>query len=437
LAHAEAGAGGGAAGGRHTGGQPTIHQRVDLAALGLILVGLVLLPGTGGRLGLGAVVAFNLGQAALRVAPAADASTTAVNVGLALTGVAAALTAALRTFARERRGSAIAGAALVVAGAAAAVWQLRAPLALAGSARTLVAVLGIGAVAAGLALAVGLDVRRLRSVHGQAQTSEPAGEARIGGLAIVRASPGAIAAIAAGTLAAAVGPHVGAVFGGVALAALAGVWLERGGARGAGIAAAAVTVAALGVAYWLLDTIAGPVGLALAALPEVPLSDAAERLLALPLAGVTWLLLGLWPLPRRPLASALAPAGVALWARVAAPALPDGIAHWQPLVALAAVAGLWHGAVAGRTRGLVLGLALLALACSGPTSAAAAVLLVIGAIAADVGSGVFRRAGVVAAGLGMLLAFEAGLRAQVVFTVLAAVGMGAGWRTGGQADGGK
>ena len=57
-------------------------------------------------------------------------------------------------------------------------------------------------------------------------------------------------------------------------------------------------------AWWLMATIAGPVGLGVAALPAVPFSPAAERLLAIPSLIAAWAVAGLWPLHRQAARSA-------------------------------------------------------------------------------------------------------------------------------------
>jgi hypothetical protein len=93
------------------------------------------------------------------------------------------------------------------------------------------------------------------------------------------------------------------------------------------------------------------------------------------------------------------------------------------LVALLAAIGVWHGAVARRPHTALRGLALLALASLAPESARAALLLLAAAGALRADSGVVRALAAIAAGFGALFAFEAGLRAQVVYTLLAAAGL--------------
>jgi hypothetical protein len=234
------------------------------------------------------------------------------------------------------------------------------------------------------------------------------------------------------------GPHVGLVVGGMVLASVGAERTFRRGARRIPVLPL-VTLLMLGPAYWLLRTVAGPIGLGVGTLEQVPLSTAAARLLALPLGLVAWAWMGLWPLHGvvRPLT--LAPLGAALWLRVATPAVAEGLAHWRPLFVALAVAGLWHAAAAGRLGSVLVALAFAALASLGPQSSAAAALLIAAAFtlelprpkagAALVTFEVFRRLGFAASAVGAMLAFMAGLRAEVVLTVLAAVGLAYGYRT--------
>src|SRR5581483_11871639 len=280
----------------------------------------------------------------------------------------------------------------------------------------------------------------------------------------------ALAVAGVGALALVVGRNVALAFGGaVAVAAGAQWYLGRRPSPPPPLLPLAVFVL-LAPAYWLLATVAGPVGLGIGTLGDVPLSPAAEVLLALPLAAVVWGFAGLWPLHGFVPGPLLFPAGVLLWLRVAAPAVPDGLRYWEPLVGAAAVAGIWHAAATRRLPGAVSGLALLALAAAGPEAAPAvwglalsgAGLAVLGPATPDGGdraplqrrgsdpgdresSGADRlgeprpagrlRAALGRLGLGLALwsaapALEAALHAEVGYGVLAALGLAAALRAG-------
>ncbi len=229
------------------------------------------------------------------------------------------------------------------------------------------------------------------------------------------------------------GRHVALVVGGALVAAVAAPRSShRFGAQTrrltrrltvrVAIVHAAIALALL-TPYWLLATIAGPVGLSLDALHDVPLSDAAETLVAIPVATAVWLCFSIWPFHDAGPGAVGAMAAAAVWLRVAEPGLPHGLAHWQPLIALLAVIGMWHGAAIRRPDTALLGLALLALASLAPESALAVLVLVPAAGVLRLASGAVRAVAVIAAGFGSLFALVAGLRAQVVYTVLAAAGL--------------
>ena len=139
------------------------------------------------------------------------------------------------------------------------------------------------------------------------------------------------AGLVAGALAAAVGPHLSLVVLGVIVSACAGHLLQRaeGGPR---LPLAPAATLPLLPAWWLMATIAGPVGLWVSGLASVPLSPAAEQLLAVPLLIAAWAVAGLWPLHRHLPGALVAPVGAFLMARVAIPAVPSGLEHWRPLM---------------------------------------------------------------------------------------------------------
>jgi hypothetical protein len=180
-----------------------------------------------------------------------------------------------------------------------------------------------------------------------------------------------------------------------------------------------------------MATIAGPVGLRIASLGDVPLSPRAEVLLALPLALVAWSCLGLWPAHRLFPGGLLAPLGLALWLRVARPALASGLDHWQPLLMPLGVLGIWGGAITGRRAAALNALAFVALATEGPGSPGGALLLVAAALAlgasrrleaSEAWRGLAEQLAWAVALLALPLVLEAGFRRQVTYTLATAAG---------------
>lgn len=243
---------------------------------------------------------------------------------------------------------------------------------------------------------------------------------------------------AVGTGAAAVGPHVAAVFGGAALAAWCGWGLRRGpeGTVRLPVAPALVTGLLL-AAYWFLATIAGPEGLALSAVPSLPLSPAAERLLALVLLLLMWLLAGLPPFHSQGLGTLTAPLALALLVRVALPATPSGLEHWQPAAFPVVAIGVWVAAAKQRLSLLAIAGAMLGLASLDRHAILGAAALLGSAVGLELcDSWKGERQGWVpamavaaaaaGAGWGSLAVATGGLRAEVVYTVLAAAGAALG-----------
>jgi hypothetical protein len=238
-----------------------------------------------------------------------------------------------------------------------------------------------------------------------------------------------------GALLALAGPHVGLVIGGMVVASVGAELVFRAGRR---IPVLPLITLALLPAYWLLDAVAGPVGLSVEMLGQLPLSPAAARLLALPLGLVAWAWLGLWPLHGVVRPALLAPLGAALWLRVAWPAAADGLAHWQPIFVTLAVVGLWHAAADGRLASVFVALGFLAFATLGDASVAAGVVLLGAGLtlklprpmhgAPLVAFDALRRLGLASSAVGATIAFMAGLRAEVVLTVVAAAGLAYGYR---------
>jgi hypothetical protein len=237
----------------------------------------------------------------------------------------------------------------------------------------------------------------------------------------------------AGALAAAVGPHLGLVVLGVIVAACAGHLLQRaeGGPR---LPLAPAATLPLLPAWWLMATIAGPIGLWVSGLATVPLSPAAEQLLAVPLLIAAWAVAGLWPLHRHLPGALVAPVGAFLMARVAIPAVPSGLEHWRPLMMPLVVAGVWHAALSGRLPRVAVGMAWVGLLAPDGMGLAGAAMLMAAGLAMELVERITAlRVGrlapaaqalpLIAFGWGALLAVGAGLRGEVVYTAVAVAGL--------------
>lgn len=311
-----------------------------------------------------------------------------------------------------------AGGGIVAIGLAVAAWRAQAPGAEAPTGFLIVnAVLVlIGA----LFLAAGA-VRLLRAPA----TGEPLSP----GPAPVAAP--ALLGVVLGTGLVVLTPHLGLVFTGVAVTGWS-AWLLR---RGAELSAPAPLAPALTLllipAFWFLATIAGPESLAVANLAALPVSPAAERLLAPVLLLVTWALGGLWPLQGQIAGPLAAPAGAILLHRIGLALVPAGLAHWRAAFFPLLVVGIWHAALTRRLAGVAVGAGLLGIASLDPDGIAGGGWLLATAAAlealrrAGTGSRLARVPLVLAATWGGIQAATGGLRAEVVYTVLAVAG--AGW----------
>jgi hypothetical protein len=238
-------------------------------------------------------------------------------------------------------------------------------------------------------------------------------------------------ALVAATLCTAFAPHLSLVVGGAAAASWSLWATDRARARWPVLPAILTTVLAL--TYFFIATIAGPEGLSMAELGALPISPAAETLVAGLLLVASWLMSGLWPLHRLAVAPLLGPAAILILARVALVVTPAGMEHWRPIAVPLAMLALWHAGARRWGPGLVVGAAWLALVSVSPLPegiVAAAWLLPAG-LALDLldgeGEARLRRwargIAIIAAGWGGLLALEAGLHGEVVYTVLAAMGV--------------
>jgi hypothetical protein len=257
--------------------------------------------------------------------------------------------------------------------------------------------------------------------------------ARFVGLEVVPADPApralpALAAIAVGALLAGLGLDVGLVFGGALMATLGG-WSLRRSSGPRALPLAPVLALLLVPTWWLMATIAGPEGLAVGSLPDLPWSPAAERLLALALLLATWGIAGLWPLHRQVRTALMAPVGALVLARVAIPAVPDGLDHWRPLALPLVLVGLWRGALARDRQASIVALAWVGLVTATPPGEGGAALLLLGGLALELARRLGSQEGPLALGLrvsaailvawGAQLTLEGGLRTEVVYTVLA------------------
>ena len=383
----------------------------------LIVAGAALLPNVRARAtGVLAAVATGLALAGLRAAPGGAREPGFAAAGAALLLLGALLGAAAAVTGWRRGRSRLTGAAAVglLAGAAALLWGGRTLL---GEAP---------ALSIGLAFLIVVGAGMILLVPGR--------------LAVPGGDPGAtaprplagIAGLLAGGLAVLAGPHVSVVFLGCIIAAWAGYLLQRAAGGPAVPLAPALTLLLL-PAWWFMATVAGPEGLGIGALGSLPLSPAAEQLLAPILLLAAWALAGLWPLHRQMPGPLTAPIGAMLVARVALPAVPDGLEHWRALAAPLVVAGIWHAALTGRLALLAIGLAWVGLLAPGGHGLAGAALLLAGALVLELarpfGAANPRRAAAVrlalglATGCGALLAVEAALGGEVVYSVVAVAGI--------------
>jgi hypothetical protein len=359
----------------------------------------------------------------LLLAHAANASGSAfyaVNAGLVLLGVALPATAAFGGL-RERHQSLPALGLLVVCGIV--LWNCATLVRESSLARSLLAAAAIGLAA----VLSGAGIQRLG--HSGRPPDRSFGWPGLPGNSRVAVAFGV------GALGVILGPHAGLVFVGLAVAAASAFFAgrERGDHRPCWLAVVTLT---LGPIWWLMGTIAGPVGLSVATLGDVPFSPRAEILLALPLALVVWSCFGLWPAHRLFPGGLFAWLGAVLWRRVALAAVPAGLEHWQPVVMPLGVLGLWGGALTGRSDGALNAMGFLALVSGAPLWAVAAMLLGAAALAPagplglekPVWRPITRLAWAVMA-LALPAVLEAGFRGQVTYTLAAAAGMAlALWR---------
>ena len=245
----------------------------------------------------------------------------------------------------------------------------------------------------------------------------------------------------AGMLCAMFAPHLSIVFLG-ALVASWSLWRINSARSRLPVLPALLTVL-LVLIYFFLSTIGGPEGLSIAKLEALPVSPAAETLVAGVLLVASWLMSGLWPLHRWSAAALHAPLGIVILVRVGLVVAPTGLEHWRPIAAPVAMLALWHAAARRWGTGLTVGAAWLALVSVAPPPdgiVAAAWLLPAGLALEILGDDVdgrprqwARRITLITAGWGGFLALESALHGEVVYTVLAALGVVLGMGGIGQA----
>ncbi|HEX2217475.1 MAG TPA: hypothetical protein VHG35_01630 [Gemmatimonadales bacterium] len=236
-----------------------------------------------------------------------------------------------------------------------------------------------------------------------------------------------------GSLAAvALGPHVAVVFLGVIGGTWAGYLVARRPAARP-VPLAPLLTLALAPAYWLLAMIAGPVGLGRSALGEIPVSPAAELIIAPSLLLAAWATAALWPLHRQLPGALAAPLGALLLARIGLPLTPDGLEHWRPLAVPLLVLGLWHAAAHARWALLAGGAGVLGFAAATEAGASGAAWLLPTGLALELAAlrpprglvtSTSMRAGAwLAASWGGLRVLEGGLRGEVVYMALGTLGL--------------
>ncbi|HET7422301.1 MAG TPA: hypothetical protein VFJ92_01995 [Gemmatimonadales bacterium] len=373
--------------------------------------------------GLGALV---LALAALRVSYGSGGlpgNFAAVEMALVLIGLAALFGGMVRG-ARGRRG--VMAAALAVVGVL-LIWGRLGTIA--GAAR-------LGESAAALAVVGGMAGLAWAAAHWVLARVRAGSETPVEGVDLRSVAVGVAAVVLAAT-----GSNLFLLGLGVVFASLA---LWAGAIRPRGLPAALpflLAIAALIPAGWLFSAIAGDQGLALVTLADLPLSPAAETLLAPLLLVAAWSVAGLWPLPRSRVAGITGTVGVLLLARVAFPALPGGLEHWRPLAFPILAIGVLQGTASGRWPAAMTGGALMALASGSAEGPTAAWCLGGAALAAQLVARLWPRHLVwvrcltaLVAGYGVWPAAVAGLRAEVVYTALTVAGIGVLLAAGGRVD---
>ena len=402
----------------------SVQDVIHLGFLSLVLAAALLPAGRARALAAGAAIGTGLALTGIHAGPeepvtALPGGFVAVEGALFLVALLLAMLAALQAMKAERWGASAAAVGGIGMGLSAAPY------------------LGAGApfsllVAAAAIAGLGLLLTLLGAHAGKPSTAPAPFAMR----------PFGPAAIGAGALLAAAGPWADLVFLGAVLAAVGG-WVATRTPELRRLPAAPVLTLMLVPVWWLMRTIAGPEGLAVASLPDLPWSPAAERLLAPALLLAAWAMSGLWPLHRNEPAAWTAPVAALLLVRVAIPAVPDGIEYWRALALPVVLLGLWHGVWTGRRSEVLVGLAWIGLASVTGGGQAGAGLMLVGALVLELSdrvrtptAAVLEVIAVLVAAIGGLLVVEAGLRTEVVYTAgaVAALVVAAGRRSWAQAS---
>ena len=386
----------------------------------LVVLGAALLPLSRGRvLAMLASISSGLAVAGLQAGPPRPASAlppgfVAGEAALLASGATLAIAAAISAVRSTRSPVAVAGWAAVAGGG----------LGLGLTGATYVGIAPAGALLGAVVAVAGVGLLLVAGGRLAGRAEAPVGHAP--------ASPLGLAAIAAGALLAALGAGAGSVFLGSMLAGIGG-WIGRRASDPQPLPIAPILLLLLLPAWWLMATIAGPEGLAVASLADLPWSPAAERLLAPVLLVAAWALSGLWPLQREEPAVLTAPIGALLLVRVAIPAVPDGLEHWRALAMPLVVIGLWHALLTRDRAVAVAALAWVGLVTVSVAGQAGGALLLIGGLVLELadrtpsrmaGAVTILRAGAaLIAGTGALLAVEGGVHTEVVYTALVAAAL--------------
>ena len=389
------------------------------------------------RLGWLGALAFALGAASVRVAlrlpldSAADPLWVAalpplslrIDAGLQLLGALLALGCGSWSALRGRSTGDRVSAAIALLTAVAMIVAAGPLIHMGGYLHTLAAASALGASAACIGATLALAIkRRSTSRPNQPSPGESAPRSKRWSLALLL-----------GGLAVVFAPHLDLVLGGAIVAAAAAYALQRREGFMRVPVLPAFAAGALGFAGYYLHVIAGPEGVWLAALPEAPLSAAAQALivpaLAVGAAGF-FAFRTLGPFTAGPL---LAPIGVGLLLRVGAESLPLGMDGWRTVTVPIGVAAAWGAAVTGRP--LLLASATAWMACFAPAGGGAAGAWILALVslagvgpapaASGLSTGRFAAtarecllASIVA--LGATLALDGLLRAEVFYAVMSA-----------------
>lgn len=382
------------------------------------------------RLGAAGLLVAGLGVAALRagrtepgIPPAdSDQGFLMVNGGLLLLGLGLAAWAAWSAAPGPTR---LAGRLATGVGFALVGWLVAEPVIAAGVWRTVVAAVGSGLIGAGvIAAARALGAAAPARTVGRLLFAPPLRPS-------IPDRPGLISAVLLASAAAvAVGPHVAIICLGVVAASWAGYFGWRPSRRLVPIAP--ILTLALLPAYWLLATVAGPIGLERNHFLLVPLSPAAESIVAALLLLVAWSLAGLWPLQRQLPGAITGVVGAILIVWFMLPLAYSGMEQWRPLMVPLLVVGIWHAAARGRWPLVASGAGLLGVVSPDWVGVFGAGWLLATALALEIYlmrsdaraiAWPVRAATWVAAAWGGLLTLEGALQGEVVYSAVGTLGL--------------